>query len=571
MEQRFCLLGLLIFNFFFSPSLLSARPTTPIHKYIRNIQVPENESGIEGIDAIYVINLDTRPEKWKRVSALFKERDLKVNRVSAVNGYILSEDEKKELSGPYPVQLRGTQIGCLLSHLSIVHDAWKRGFSTIWVMEDDVEFMDDIHLIPERLQTLTASDHEWDIFYTDVDWRKPDGSYLISNYYNPRPDQSINLTEYNQERKPLSDDIMRIQKRWGTHSMIISRSGMKKIIDYYSTYHLWTPIDADLHYIPNIREYSARHEIVTNWNKSPISDINGSQKKEVALISSWAIQASPFLFTLASRDYNVHCFSMHDCETNSLPQPSKYDKIILFNPYLSDKDRSSFPKEKTILFVWEPETLPKAFYDCYQYVYTWDDSLVDNKKFFKFYYPEKQAIAHDLPNFSEKKLCVMISSHFTLHRLEMLDFFRDKKDEFEFYGKKCPEKQFEHLYKGPIEGPPSSPEKINTLKKYRFCLCFENKTNLPGYISEKIFHCFAAGCVPVYLGASNIELYIPKNCFIDLRDFESRDALYSYIKNMSQEKYEEYLSHIRRYLESTQSSLFSVERFNEIFYEALNM
>ena len=34
-------------------------------------------------------------------------------------------------------------------------------------------------------------------------------------------------------------------------------------------------------------------------------------------------------------------------------------------------------------------------------------------------------------------------------------------------------------------------EKIAVLKKYKFCICFENTTHLNGYITEKIQNCFA--------------------------------------------------------------------------------
>ncbi len=44
-------------------------------------------------------------------------------------------------------------------------------------------------------------------------------------------------------------------------------------------------------------------------------------------------------------------------------------------------------------------------------IYTWDDDLVDNKKFFKFYYPELKAMMKDLPSFEEKKLVTQISSN----------------------------------------------------------------------------------------------------------------------------------------------------------------
>src|SRR3972149_3997208 len=55
-------------------------------------------------------------------------------------------------------------------------------------------------------------------------------------------------------------------------------------------------------------------------------------------------------------------------------------------------DLARLPKEKLILFAWEPPTVQKRLYRDKTYklfskIYTWNDDLVDNVKFFKFYYP----------------------------------------------------------------------------------------------------------------------------------------------------------------------------------------
>ena len=69
------------------------------------------------------------------------------------------------------------------------------------------------------------------------------------------------------------------------------------------------------------------------------------------------------------------------------------------------------------------------------------------------------------------------------------------------------------------------PDKYHALAQYRFCLCFENELDTPGYITEKLFDCFFCGTVPIYLGASNIEDYVPKDCFIDMHEFADFGAL----------------------------------------------
>jgi len=44
---------------------------------------------------------------------------------------------------------------------------------------------------------------------------------------------------------------------------------------------------------------------------------------------------------------------------------------------------------------------------------------------------------------------------------------------------------------------------------------------MQGYVTEKIFDCFYAGTIPLYLGASDIPELIPKEAFIDCRQFSS--------------------------------------------------
>lgn len=76
--------------------------------------------------------------------------------------------------------------------------------------------------------------------------------------------------------------------------------------------------------------------------------------------------------------------------------------------------------------------------------------------------------------------------------------------------------------------------KYQVLSQYQFCLCFENM-KMQGYITEKIFDCFYAGTIPIYLGAPDIEKYIPKEAFIDFRKFESYDELKDFLLNLSDE------------------------------------
>ncbi|MCI0382057.1 MAG: glycosyltransferase family 10 [Chlamydiae bacterium] len=254
------------------------------------------------------------------------------------------------------------------------------------------------------------------------------------------------------------------------------------------------------------------------------------------------------------------------------------EKVVFYN--LSNKffKRSKWyriPKEKFLLFMWEPPIILSRMYRspnrfCSK-IYTWNDALVDNKTFFKLYYPELQPMRKNLIPFEKRRLSTLVASNFTSkksnelysERKKVVEFFEKKEGEdFHFFGRGWDATLFKN-YKGAIQN------KEEVISHFRFCFCYENSKELKGYITEKIFDCFAAGVVPIYLGAPNIEEYIPKSCFISPKDFENLDELYKFLKNMPRETYEAYLAAIQKFLESKSAQNFSKKNFLKIFCSAV--
>ncbi len=267
-------------------------------------------------------------------------------------------------------------------------------------------------------------------------------------------------------------------------------------------------------------------------------------------------------------------------EPSSISVKEEVRKIIFMNiPPNGNRDLNLFklPKEKMVLFMWEPPLRLRKMYSdkvqqCFARIYTWDDDLVDNQTYFKFYYPELRPMIENPVPFEKKQLCTMVigntsdksyrSEELYSERKKTIAFFERMGERgFVFYGKNWEPAEYPS-YRGPVA------DKIAVIKNYRFIICYENSKDLKGYITEKIFDCFAAGTVPIYWGASNVEEYIPKGCFIDRRDFQNLDELYLLLKNMQKEEYEGYLERIRAYLQSDRAQLFSYEHFQEIFHEA---
>lgn len=238
---------------------------TPVVSYLKPVEIINSESNLESIDCIFVINLDKRPERWNRIEKLCQEQKLYVNRFSAVDGWQLTDECIKELKGPYQRPLRKGMIGCLLSHVSILKEAYLRGYNIIWILEDDIEFVDDVRLIPNLLARLSAVDSDWDIFYTDVDGKNSKhGNYIPSLSSDFRPDDLNHPPLFYYLRRTLVDEgIMRIGQRFCTHSLILSRNGIEKMFYYFTHVYLYSPLDIDMHYIPGIREYSVTKDIVS--------------------------------------------------------------------------------------------------------------------------------------------------------------------------------------------------------------------------------------------------------------------------------------------------------------------
>jgi len=66
--------------------------------------------------------------------------------------------------------------------------------------------------------------------------------------------------------------------------------------------------------------------------------------------------------------------------------------------------------------------------------------------------------------------------------------------------------------------------KVDFLRQYKFCIAYENEAS-PGYITEKILHAKAAGCVPIYWGAPNLEVDFDLEGCIDARGCSGEELL----------------------------------------------
>lgn len=289
-----------------------------------------------------------------------------------------------------------------------------------------------------------------------------------------------------------------------------------------------------------------------------------------------------------------------DISTNDINKTYDSKISIFFDPTTEPKIESKI----NYLVLQESEVINpfgwnKGLYDSFDRVYTWNDDFVDNIKFFKLnfshLFPSIVEWQEEILDFDEKKLCTLIAGHKKIsHPLELyserinaIKWFEENSNEkeFDFYGMgwDLPIIKNRYLnfifkkinvslpffngykrYKGAVVS------KKRVLCKYKFSICYENAKSIPGYITEKIFDSFFAGCVPVYYGAPNIDMHIPKECYIDFREFDGYDSLYAYLSNMKKEEYSDYINAIEKFIFSDFSLPYRSETFSRILVEHIN-
>ena len=77
-------------------------------------------------------------------------------------------------------------------------------------------------------------------------------------------------------------------------------------------------------------------------------------------------------------------------------------------------------------------------------------------------------------------------------------------------------------------------QKAEFLRHYKFTIAFENES-VPNYTTEKIFHAFVAGSIPIYWGNPNVARLFNPRSFINCHDFGSFADAIDLVKAIDQD------------------------------------
>lgn len=138
----------------------------------------------------------------------------------------------------------------LIRFIKVIKLSLAKGYERIWILKEDVEISSDPRFLSEKIKELEIlTDGNWDILFTTPP----------SN--GNRVEDRIDSTILNPKRVLNKIDLdpfwyMGIPE--DSSSLVLSRSGMQKIIAHYQAHGIYFPFETECLYIPNIHIFSLK-------------------------------------------------------------------------------------------------------------------------------------------------------------------------------------------------------------------------------------------------------------------------------------------------------------------------
>ena len=286
-----------------------------------------------------------------------------------------------------------------------------------------------------------------------------------------------------------------------------------------------------------------------------LNNLKDFDNKDVLLISHLITKNTEKLIKLGVKPIILTCQESPFIATRFYVNLKKYSSLFKYSMLFNGMQKMT--SKKTIFI---PMYFPQFFSD---------------EKFKPIPFRDKKFITYIASNKEIKSLLKIITIKFLYGfnikniyplRKKLIQFLSQRSD-FDLYGRGWGSETSHYIkkvYKGEIN------DKEKKLREYKYVICLENAI-FPGYITEKIFDCFFAGSVPVYLGAPDIDIYIPKNTFINIASFKDFEEVDKFLESINEVAYNKYLENIKNFLESNEYKKFSHQRFAEIIIDIIKL
>ncbi|MDR2645660.1 MAG: glycosyltransferase family 25 protein [Holosporaceae bacterium] len=249
----------------------------------------------DGVDAVYVINLDRNPERLKEMKEQLGKFGIRFQKLRASDGYNIKivnkntgkiEDNKQFHKncddGVYLIQDDGItveyircvlryrealccgELGCALSHIRIWLDIVRHGYKRAIIFEDDVCFENNFpQILKETLKNVPS---DVDILFLDVGVIH--GECATPYFVSPGA-----LLQSFERLQSDNKYVVRLRDKssntFGAHAYMVTKAGAEKLIKNSKT--LRWPIDNHIMWMNNISQYVARKKMLyVNGEKSEI-------------------------------------------------------------------------------------------------------------------------------------------------------------------------------------------------------------------------------------------------------------------------------------------------------------
>lgn len=193
---------------------------------------------------MFVMNLDRAPDRWKYMTTVLDEQGLTAERLPAVDGKNLTDDEMRTQSTKMAafLQPRGV-IGCYLSHKRFWQLVVDRNLPEAIIFEDDVRLVDGFKdRLGDFLRRLQAEGNKpYDVLLLGAIGRvHPEGkdnigSRFFSSYIGGK-----------RRLEMVSEFVYKPRRPAGTHAYMVSNSGARRLLGLCpkATFHVDLDVSA---------------------------------------------------------------------------------------------------------------------------------------------------------------------------------------------------------------------------------------------------------------------------------------------------------------------------------------
>ena len=178
----------------------------------------------------FVINLDSRKDRWEKISKALYENHVDFKRFPAIDGKLLKPTEQlQRIFDNNDYNMKAGMVGCAMSHIKLLIDLVNSEDTVRCIMEDDIRLVPNFKKKLDYLYKSLPNDFEFCYLGCHL-WKEFRTEKFLSTETYP-------IYEKYDTQKSFHYSI------GGTGGYIVTKSGAKKILDYINTRGMTNCID----------------------------------------------------------------------------------------------------------------------------------------------------------------------------------------------------------------------------------------------------------------------------------------------------------------------------------------